>query len=639
MGGKKKDTPGLLSQYADLRDDDEDEGSELRSHEGLEPSVTLSQPPPVDDAGALSDCDRMSEGSPLEGTWFPANKASGSKRLRDQESGSLTCLLEPSRKVKTPQYPTNKTVASQGLGVTILIAQEPDDLGESLGSSTKRLCLDPLGIARGLKTLLDFSVVKDVRINRHRNIVAVEFSSIESSEKSALLAARALGKYAIHCYRPALDSPNVSWGVIHHVALDEDLEELQAIISCDAFQVLRIIRLNRFSGGSKQPSTSVKVGFAGNSIPKFVQLDFLQVPVKPFVDPPLRCYRCQRPGHLASGCTAALRCLVCAGNHTKDDCSAERPHCANCGGDHVASSRSCRVVAEGLRIQELVRDGLTFTEARKKVRLASSLHSEGLSTNGGYVVRTPSAMPALRGRGSVEAAPQDITSSSSHYRSPTGGTTMSPIHQSASGSGLETVTIDAEVHQTQGSYIIPHRYPRQRPSYAASLFHPQPATQDLVQSGSPVPSVPSLPTLPSAPAPPPCVSQASCVSSMEDSITEKCIRHLDKSIESLFSRLSKFLLEVLSANLALENKRQRELLLIGMVRNHFGPSVGDTLLSSFHEEQDTSGALPEKPSTRSTSLPRKSKASSAPPPPSIKAGKGASKKVPPSSARTASSKK
>ena len=638
MAGKQKEPPGLLSQYADLREDDDEEGLELLSPESLEATNANHPALPVNEDGALSDCDQMSEGSVVESTWFSPNGKTGSKRLRGPESGSLGSLLEPSKKVKAPLHPTNKTLDSQGSGLTILVAQEPEDCGEYMGSSSKRLSQDPLGIARALKSLLDFSSVKDVRINGRRNLLAVEFVSIDASERSNLLEATRLGKYAVHCYRPSLDHHNVSWGVIHNVTLDENLEELRALISCDAFPVLKIVRLNKFTGGSKQPSTSVKIGFAGNSIPKYVQIDFLQVPVKPFVDPPLRCYRCQRPGHLASGCTAAIRCLVCAGNHTKDSCTSDKPFCANCKGDHVASSRSCRIVLEGLKIQGLVKEGLTYGDARKRVRAELHATSGVSSSHSGHLVRIPSAMPGLRGPRSPQ---RDLASASC----------FSPV---AASGGLETIEVAAEVHQTQGSYVIPRRYPRQHQSYATALLPSQVATQDLLPEASALPSTVLASTPLTTPHPAPAASplhQAPIVSSVEDSVLEKCLRHLDNSIESLFSRLSKFLLEVFSANLSLENKRQRELLLISMVRNHFGPTVGDNLLSSFHKETSVSeavvgsasaavvvsasAAVVDKPLTRSSSLPRKSKGSSdhAHAPPSAKVGKGSSKKLPPSSSK------
>lgn len=56
-----------------------------------------------------------------------------------------------------------------------------------------------------------------------------------------------------------------------------------------------------------------------------------------------QCYRCQRYGHLASGCHLPARCVRCAGDHSLASCEHARdsPTCANCHGRHSAGSRDC----------------------------------------------------------------------------------------------------------------------------------------------------------------------------------------------------------------------------------------------------------------------------------------------------------
>ncbi|KAF2359331.1 Zinc finger CCHC-type [Trinorchestia longiramus] len=102
-----------------------------------------------------------------------------------------------------------------------------------------------------------------------------------------------------------------------------------------------IARLPRYSGGIKEESSAVKLGFAGTQCPSHIYVGFTRYVVFPFNAPPRRCYRCRRLGHVAVNCNSPLRCLVCSGPHTKDECTAEpgQGKCANCHQTHIASSK------------------------------------------------------------------------------------------------------------------------------------------------------------------------------------------------------------------------------------------------------------------------------------------------------------
>ena len=54
-----------------------------------------------------------------------------------------------------------------------------------------------------------------------------------------------------------------------------------------------------------------------------------------------QCFKCQKLGHSAAGCSNQLTCVKCGGNHTLKDCTAQTAKCANCGGGHAACSRAC----------------------------------------------------------------------------------------------------------------------------------------------------------------------------------------------------------------------------------------------------------------------------------------------------------
>lgn len=44
----------------------------------------------------------------------------------------------------------------------------------------------------------------------------------------------------------------------------------------------------------------------------------------------IRCYNCQKYGHIAKECKNSLRCPRCAENHSSNDCQNENKNCANC---------------------------------------------------------------------------------------------------------------------------------------------------------------------------------------------------------------------------------------------------------------------------------------------------------------------
>ena len=557
----------LLSQYADLREEDDDS------------IIPAEQSTPDEDTSA-NPVEAMSEGS----LFIPDDSmTTKGKRLRERDPASFGSLPELSKKARgsLAAFPSSKTLLSQGSQRTILIGQPLGDCDTFLGSSSRWLSLDPIAVARGLKAIVDHSKVQDIRINRRRNVVAVEFTTVAASEASSLLKVTHIDKYAVLCYRPSTDHKTLSWGVLHDVGLDVDLEELKASIVCADSSVLSVVRLNKFTGGVRQVSTSVKVGFSSASLPSFVRIDFVQMRVRPFVDPPLRCYRCQRPGHLASGCNAKIRCLVCAGNHLKDECTADKPKCANCAGDHIASSRECPYVRDGKKIQELVKTGLSFREARQQVVAASSSYRPG--------------------RPSLAVLPESPSQPSDSLA----GLSQSSSQTLPSSPQLRTVTVPIDVHNSQGSYYIPRRYPRQPLNFAEALTQTQPRVPpapQLSQSITPAPAV--TPDCVPPPLPPSPVA-------VEEQVFQKCRDHIDKLFENLFVKLSKFLIEAFSLNLTCENTRERELLLIGMVRNHFSPQTGESLLHDFQGFSDSSPV--EKPPPRSSGRKKKppSSASSA----------------------------
>ena len=102
-----------------------------------------------------------------------------------------------------------------------------------------------------------------------------------------------------------------------------------------------------------EPSRSVKINLSMKSVPTEMRINFLgKFFVGPFVTKPVRCYRCQRFGHLAAACLAKKeRCSMCSGHHRTQQCLEKIQNsesvdlkCANCGEKHSANSNHCSVL-------------------------------------------------------------------------------------------------------------------------------------------------------------------------------------------------------------------------------------------------------------------------------------------------------
>lgn len=108
-------------------------------------------------------------------------------------------------------------------------------------------------------------------------------------------------------------------GVISGIPVGENLEELRKLIK--GGEVTGIKRLQAVRNGEKVDSPSVLPEFQGNNLPERVMLGYMSFSVRVYVPPPLRCYKCQRFGHIASVCKG-VRCGRCRGEHVYDECAS-----------------------------------------------------------------------------------------------------------------------------------------------------------------------------------------------------------------------------------------------------------------------------------------------------------------------------
>ncbi|KAF2362024.1 hypothetical protein FHG87_007225 [Trinorchestia longiramus] len=126
-----------------------------------------------------------------------------------------------------------------------------------------------------------------------------------------------------------------------------------------------------FTDGSKLSSGSTAAVLFVPSLAQAVEVGISKPAstVFPFIAPSHHCYCCERLGHVTVNCNSPLRCLVCSGPHTKNECTAEleQEKCANCHQTHIVSSKDYPAIRNVTAIQKLQGSGVGFEAAKHKV--------------------------------------------------------------------------------------------------------------------------------------------------------------------------------------------------------------------------------------------------------------------------------
>ncbi|KAG0443016.1 hypothetical protein HPB47_015381 [Ixodes persulcatus] len=177
-----------------------------------------------------------------------------------------------------------------------------------------------------------------IQIQPKTNRIAITTRNVQTTEK--LLKITELNKkdkaYALRPYK-ALGNIH-SRGVIYlnGDASEETPETLLADLECRTAKVVYA----RLMG---KDSNAVVITFQGTRLPKKVVFSGQIFNVKPYRPRPIVCYNCHGLGHMTDVCPCLeRRCRCCGYIHEEDmeDCKRE-PHCRNCNGPHVATSKDC----------------------------------------------------------------------------------------------------------------------------------------------------------------------------------------------------------------------------------------------------------------------------------------------------------
>ena len=83
----------------------------------------------------------------------------------------------------------------------------------------------------------------------------------------------------------------------------------------------------------------------------------------------MRCFKCQRFGHLAAQCRGKLRCAKCGSEHEYGQCGDNTElKCCNCGGQHSVAYGGCVKQKEAKEVQKYkITHKVSYAEAIKNI--------------------------------------------------------------------------------------------------------------------------------------------------------------------------------------------------------------------------------------------------------------------------------
>lgn len=110
-------------------------------------------------------------------------------------------------------------------------------------------------------------------------------------------------------------------GVISGIPLRESTDAVKENIT--NAKITDVKRLKTKRDGVVTDSLSMVLTFDEIKLPERVFIGYMSYEVKMYIPPPLRCYKCQRFGHVAAVYKGKQRCSKCSGEHAYGQCDKD----------------------------------------------------------------------------------------------------------------------------------------------------------------------------------------------------------------------------------------------------------------------------------------------------------------------------
>ena len=262
---------------------------------------------------------------------------------KDGNNNESWCREQP----KGESRPRNTTRTETVKGKVIVVQPIGDDI------EVQKYIRDPVKVSNAIEESEFGSVeLEEVITNPRRGTVTVVVKDREAVE--GLLKVDKLGIWKVRCFQPVTHT--TVYGVIGPIAEDNTEEQVKWGVDRRVEQRnFSVARLYKGRGRNRMPTKCIKIGIPGQQLPEHIYVGYIRYQVKPYVEAPYQCYRCQGFGHGAAMCTARLeKCVICAGNHRMSECPKEQIRCANCDStEHTAGYGGCPKMVEARQIEKI----------------------------------------------------------------------------------------------------------------------------------------------------------------------------------------------------------------------------------------------------------------------------------------------
>ncbi|XP_048251541.1 uncharacterized protein LOC125379308 [Haliotis rufescens] len=242
---------------------------------------------------------------------------------------------------------------------TVIFKADVDEYDD--GSPTLCQLMTHRALARALaKITTEIVSVKRMA----RGDVSVTAKTVEAAK--TLLQVTELDEHFVTPHEP--ESLMRTCGVIYGIDLDIEMNEIEDELKPVLPLMCSAVRLTR--GPDKVPTKSVLLTFTGQSLPDHVVIFFQRFPIRIYVPPALRCFKCQSFGHVSAKCRSTHHvCAKCGGKYKYEECNESSLKCKNCGGAHSAAYKGCIKYQEAVQIQKVRVEGkLSYSQAVRQVR-------------------------------------------------------------------------------------------------------------------------------------------------------------------------------------------------------------------------------------------------------------------------------